>query len=219
MKRKYPLGLHKKNQKPHVLKGRHYVYELVEDTNTRKRANLEVILTAYVDRVGDRGDVISLRPNIAYNNYLLPGLAVYKTEENLQKYARNKSDKETIKHSSPYAQRTVNFLELIVLSVVMNKDNPWVVEPWHIRASLRKSGIIATLDSIELPKERIVGPDMAKQNKEFYVTVTLNNLEKARVKCRIHHWSSDPGQRLPYVFEHYKQPAEPLFGGAELESR
>lgn len=173
---------------------------------------MEIILTAFVDGVGDRGDIVSLRPNRAYNEFLLPGLAVYKTDENLIKYLKTETDKDTIKHSSPYAQRTVDFLEKMILAVVMNKENPWVIERWHIRASLRKCGVIAPLESIELPKEPIIGPDMLKQNKEFCVTITINNMEKAKLRCRIHHWSSDPGERLPYVFEHYKQSAEPLFG-------
>lgn len=98
----------------------------------------------------------------------------------------------------------------------MNKDQPWVLEPWHIRASLRKAGCYILKDSsIELPEEKITGPDLAKQNKQFMVTVTINNLEKTRIRCRIHHWSTDPTDRLPYVFEHYKQPAEPMFARPE----
>lgn len=98
----------------------------------------------------------------------------------------------------------------------MNKDHPWVLEPWHIRVSLRKAAFHINNDSsIELPKEKITGPDLMKQNKEFTVVVTINNTEKAKVRCRIHHWSTEPSERLPYVFEHYKLPAEPLFGTQE----
>jgi large subunit ribosomal protein L9 len=104
-------------------------------------------------------------------------------------------------------------MERRTISIVMNKDNPWVIEPWHIRSSLRKSGFQVMNDSqIEMPAEKITGPDLTKQNKEFYVTVTINNCEKARVRCRIHHWSTDPSNRVPYAFEHWLQPAEPLFG-------
>lgn len=99
----------------------------------------------------------------------------------------------------------------------MNKDHPWVLEPWHIRASLRKAGFHILHDSsITLP-EQITGPDLTKQNKEFVVTVTVNSTEKAKVRCRIHHWSTDPTERLPYVFEHYKMAAEPLFGDQQKQ--
>lgn len=103
-------------------------------------------------------------------------------------------------------------LENKVFGIVMNKDNPWTLEPWHIKASLRKAGYYVAEDAIELPKEKITGPDLAKQNKEFIVTITVNNLEKAKVRCRIHHWSTDPSERLPYVFNHWLEPAESLFG-------
>lgn len=100
-----------------------------------------------------------------------------------------------------------------VFAIVMNKDHPWVVEPWHIRASLRKCGYLISSDSaIELPAEKITGPDLTIQNKEFFVTVKINNTEKARVRCRIHHWSTNPSERLPYIKEHWYQEAEPLFG-------
>lgn len=210
--------MHKQNQKPHKLRAKHYIYDLVEDTTVRKRPNLDVVLTAFVDGIGDKGDVVSLKQHFAYTKLLLPGLAVYKTPENLLKYSKTAIEKETIVHSSPFAQRTVNVLEGRVLAVVMNKDNPWQLQPWHIRASLRKAGINATDESIELPTESITGPDLLKQNKEFVVTVTVNNLEKAKVRCRIHHWSSDTSERLPHVHEHWKEPAEPLFGSADQAS-
>lgn len=110
-------------------------------------------------------------------------------------------------------------LQLKKFAIVMNKDQPWVLEPWHIRVSLRKAGFhILNDSSIELPNEKITGPDLNKQNKEFFVTVTVNNIEKANVRCVIHHWSTDPVERLPYVFEHYKQDNEPLFGNQQNAS-
>lgn len=84
----------------------------------------------------------------------------------------------------------------MTLAVVMNKDHPWKIEKWHIKASLRKAGYQVTEETIELPETPITGPDLLKQNKDFYVTVTVNNLEKAQLRCRIHHWSTDPSERL-----------------------
>lgn len=81
------------------------MYELVENRTVIKKPNVEVILTAFVEGVGAKGDVVSLKPNVAYNQLLLPGLAVYKTPENLSKYAVEKDDTEKEIHSSAYAQR------------------------------------------------------------------------------------------------------------------
>lgn len=219
LKRRWPPRLSKTNQKPRLLRGKHHCYELIEDRSIKKRPNLEVILTAFVSGIGDRGDIVSLPQRHVYNTLLLPGLAVYKTDENLKKYAVQKDSKEQkISQSSPHVERTVNVLQSRILAVIMNKDEPWVLEPWHIRASLRKAGMYAEEGTIELPQEQITGPDLLKEGKEFIVTVTVNNKEKAKVRCRLHHWSTDPSNRLPYVVDHWKLPAEPLFGIAEPET-
>lgn len=105
MKRKYEPPLHKTNQRPKTLRGRHHIYELIEDTNTVKQPNIEVVLKTFVEGVGTRGDVLSVKPNFAYNKLLLPGLAVYKTAENVAKYAKKEDEKADLEHSSPFAQR------------------------------------------------------------------------------------------------------------------
>lgn len=193
------------------------MYDLVEDTTIRKNPNLEVVLTSFVDGIGNKGDVVSLKRNFAYNNLILNNLAVYKTPEAMNKYTKEETDKVEKLHSSPFAQRTVNMLNILNLAVVMNKNEPWTIEKWHIKASLRKVGYHAPIETITLPKEPITGPDLTKEHKEFTVKVTVNNLETAFVKCRIHHWSTEPSERLPYVFEHWKTPSERLFANETFE--
>lgn len=105
MKRRWPPGLAKKNQKVGKLRARNFIYDLVEDTNIRPTGNLEVVLTSFVEGIGNKGDIISLKQRIAYNKLLLPGLAVYKTPENIAKYAISEEEKTEKLHSSPFAQR------------------------------------------------------------------------------------------------------------------
>lgn len=62
----------------------------------------------------------------------------------------------------------------MLLSVVMNMENPWTLKPWHIKASFRKCGYIVAEDAITLPEQPIKGPDMNLQDKEFFVTVTVS---------------------------------------------
>lgn len=95
----------------------------------------------------------------------------------------------------------------------MNKYEPWVIERWHIKASLRKIGFICPEECITLPAQRIEGPDInGKEGKIFYCMVTINNMEKARLTCRIHHWTSDPSDRLPFIPDYWKVQNEPLLG-------
>lgn len=101
----------------------------------------------------------------------------------------------------------------------MNKDAPWTLEPWHIRVSLRKMGVYIREQDIKLPAEKITGPNLDMQNKEFEVEVSVSDQEKAIVKCRIHHWSTDVRERLPYVFEHWKMSSDSLSPSSATESQ
>ncbi|CRK88334.1 CLUMA_CG002113, isoform A [Clunio marinus] len=219
LKRKYPMLLNKKNLPPRPLRARDYVYDLIEDTNVKKHPDVEVILTSYVSGIGKKGDIVKVSPSYAYNKLLLPGLAAYVTPQTVEKYVNLDDSVKEETYSSPFALRTMNMIQNKVFSIVMNQTHPWVIEPWHIRVSLRKAGFNILHDSsIELPKEKITGPDLTIQNKGFSVVVTINNTEKVEVKCKIHHWTRDPDIKLPYVFEHYKLPVEPIPGVGKPES-
>lgn len=63
----------------------------------------------------------------------------------------------------------------MVVSVSMNKDIPWTIEPWHIRVSLRKMNVhVLNDDSIELPEQPISGPDPTLEGKSFVVYITVS---------------------------------------------
>nr|XP_021186397.2 39S ribosomal protein L9, mitochondrial [Helicoverpa armigera] len=219
LKRTNPFPLHKKGGRPKKMRGRHFVYDLVEDTNITKKPDIKVILNQFIDGVGNEGDVLTLRPNQAYRDYLMPGLAVYASPENMEKYKANENKpKIGDNYSSPYVHRTIGCLSRVVLQITMNKMEPWVLEPWHISASFRKSGFVVPEHAIEMPPVQIKGPDLSLQDKEFYVTVTINNTEKVNVRCRIHHWATGV-DRLPWEENHWKKPKEALIPeqASELE--
>lgn len=100
------MPLYKKNQTARKLRGRHFCYELVEDTNVKKQPNLDVILTSYVEGVGRKGEVVNVTPTFAYNKLLLPGFATYVTPASIEKYSKAAAEApEEEKHSSQFAQR------------------------------------------------------------------------------------------------------------------
>jgi large subunit ribosomal protein L9 len=167
LQRRTKVPLHKKNQRPTKLRGRHFNYDLVEYTSAKKQPNIDVILTTYVEGIGRKGEIVNVGPTFAYDKLLLPGLAAYLTPANVEKYTKDADDPEEEKHSSPYAQRvssdllsiqfsltlkqffhqTAQMLEERVFAIIMNKDHPWVLEAWHIRVSLRKAAFIYSLIS------------------------------------------------------------------------
>lgn len=104
LKRRVQPFLHKKGAPLKKLRSRHYVYELVEDTNRIKQPDIEVILTKYVEGLGNVGQKVSVKPFYAYNQLLLPGLAVYTTQENIEKY-ENKIIEDVERYSTPTASK------------------------------------------------------------------------------------------------------------------
>jgi large subunit ribosomal protein L9 len=210
LKRKIPPNLTRKGYPLKKLRTRNYLYELVKNTNCEKKPDLDIILTSYVDGLGNVGDRVSVKPGYAYNNLLLPGLAVYATPENIEKY-KNLEIKDVVQYSSPKALKMLESLSRITLSIIMNKDSPWTLQPWHVRASFRKCGYVVPESAIEMHQKSIKGPDMNIEGKEFYITVTINNTEKTKVRCRLHHWSTDPSERLPYIEGFWKEKGELLF--------
>lgn len=70
-------------------------------THVERQPNIDVILKTYVEGIGNAGDKVSVKPNFAYNNILLPGLGVYASPENLEKYKYHEVTEE--QHSTPNA--------------------------------------------------------------------------------------------------------------------
>lgn len=64
----------------------------------------------------------------------------------------------------------------MIIYLSMNKDNSWVIEPWHVRVAFRKAGVIVPEEALTLPPEPITGPDLALQGKEFAVKVKVREL-------------------------------------------
>lgn len=56
--------------------------------------------------VGNKGDILTLRPSEAYREYLMPGLAVYASPKNLEIYKVDETKAIVeAEFSSPYVQR------------------------------------------------------------------------------------------------------------------
>ena len=203
------MKLHKKGGKRPFEKN-DYIYQVVENTTTRPQKPLEIILTKYVENVGEKGDKIKMRQHKAYQQFLLPGLAVYASPDNIKKYYIDRKD-QTQTFSSLYVPSTMYKLSRCCLCVEMSIENPWVLEKWHIRTHFRRRHFVVAEDAITLPEKEISGPNLDIQNKEFYVTVTINKTESVKVRCKIHHVTLDYSKELPLPPEYYKVPGEAIF--------
>lgn len=211
LKRRYQVPLYPKKGKAHRMRSRHFIYDLVEDKNMRRKELLDLILTQYVAGLGNAGTRVSLHPNIAYPKLLLPKLADYATPENIEKYTKVAEDQQDeTPFSSATVEKTIKILSTKRISIIMSKEVPWTLEKWHVRASFRKVSIIVPEDTITMPEKPISGPNLDIEGKEFYITLTINNREQVKVRCCIHHWASELAGRI-FVDDFWKLPAEPIF--------
>lgn len=203
------MRLHKTGTKPHKFNHKDFIYDLIENTSAKKKEPLDVILTQYVEGVGEKGDRLTLKRAKAYNEFLLPGLAVYASSENIEKYLNTEKVKKTF--SSIYVPLTLKTFQQCCLPVNMSVENPWVIEKWHIRANFRKIGIYVPDEAITMPEKQISGPNLDFEGKEFYVIVTINKTEKVTVRCRLHHATYDYSKELMLDPEYWKIPGEAIF--------
>ncbi|XP_077285329.1 mitochondrial ribosomal protein L9 [Arctopsyche grandis] len=187
LRRRYKPLLNKERSPRKKLTHRYFIYDLVEDTNIKKQQSIKLILLQDVPEYGEKGQLVKVRPQNAYKCLLLPKLAIYASPENLQKY-----DVKTITTVSTVASKTFFYMsELLhqkVFYVSMNRTEPWVLEPWHLRVSFRKSHIVVPEHAIEMPPEKISGPDITLENKIFCVKIALSEGKKVEVRCRIEHF-------------------------------
>ncbi|CAG7819876.1 unnamed protein product [Allacma fusca] len=204
VKRRFPAGLVSPGRMPSLRK-RHMIYETLSD-NQYKPQNINILLRKYVEDIGRPGEVVSIKESKG-RFLILTKMAEYASAENVAR-VNTSVDKDVANFSSRYAGSTVRTLSEFVLNISMNKENPWTLEPWHIRSAFRKAHVHVPENCFTMPSEPISGPDMALEGKEFFITVTINNTEKVPVRCRIHHWTTQPQDRLPPVRDHWKFPVD-----------
>lgn len=157
------------------------LYEVVSK-NIRKRPDVSVILLDHVEGLGVAGDIVSVRPGKARWELILPKRAVYKSAFNLEYYKDLIGQKQKVGPSSAIVTYTQKEFENTVFNLCMSAETPWTVEKWHVRACLRRSGVVAPDDAIEMPEEPITGPDPKKNDKVFVVYITINGQERSPVR-------------------------------------
>ncbi|XP_015185013.1 PREDICTED: 39S ribosomal protein L9, mitochondrial [Polistes dominula] len=208
LKRRNKPLLSKKGGKRKPLKSRHFIYDLVKHVDTSKHEPIQLILTSDIKKIGVKGQIVSLKPEKAYNDVLLPKLGVYANEENIQKYIV-KSDEEECK-LPVITRKTIAMLSSHNLSVSLSPEVPWTLEKWHIRVAFRKALFHVPEEAITLPEKPISGPDLSIEGKQFYVTVTINNSEQVKVRCNIHHLAPMEKDRT-FVADFWKTLSDPIF--------
>jgi len=179
-------------------------YEVLEKYQHHHK--IKLIMLRQVDDFGQKGEIVEVVFNRAYTDLLLPKFAVYWSEENLERYKDIVIPEGSKVYSSESARVFQSFYSKRVFDVRMNLYEPWTIEPWHIRATLRRHRVVARLEDITIPGPAITGPDLSMQNKEFLARLTINDKEVIMIRCRLHH-IGEGGPELPtYWFHELVEP-------------
>lgn len=199
---------------PRLLTKENYIYVCDEITEEKKKPNIDIILTQFVEGLGNKWDIVSVRPFSGLLKLIVPGLALYATPENLKLREKMRVGMEDLGpvFSTRTSPVTIRMLKSTIIRLPMNRDQGWTVEPWHLRSALRQAGITVPEEAIELPETPITGPDYAgKENKVFLATIYVNKVDKGMIPFRIQHVSKavrvDEGSEVPFK----KLPVEALF--------
>ena len=125
--------------------------------------------------IGSAGELVAIKERAAYNKFLLPGLAVYATPENLEKYNCKEFAAKNINiYNSIHLQNTLKELKNKPLMIFMSSTKPWTLESKHVAMYYRMAGMYVHESIIEMPPEPISGPLKDAKTFDFEVKIQVN---------------------------------------------
>jgi len=196
---------------------RHFRYDMVEETDAEP-ADIKVLLLKSSEEFGRRGQIRSINARIARQELLLPGLGIYASPYNLEKYKKIVLPEDSVQFSSETVSKCVADMSKYVVPIIMNGDNRWTLEPWHVRFALLNHGVSLEEHCIKLPDQKISGPNQTLEGKEFLLTLQINDFERAKIRAVLFHKSIEDRSELPPL--HWeKRFYEPMFSDEAEELR
>jgi large subunit ribosomal protein L9 len=144
---------------------------------------MEVILLADVRNLGDKDDVVSVKPGYA-NNFLIPqGYALPATRGNLKQLQENLRQashrQEKIKSEAQKQADLINNLNIRIPALVGKDDKLFgSVTPLQVANILKDKGF-------EIDRRKIMLPDEIKTLGEYTATISLHKEVKAELKITV----------------------------------
>jgi len=144
---------------------------------------MEVILLADVRNLGDKDDVVVVKPGYA-NNYLVPqGYAMPATRGNIKQLEENQRQashrQEKIKEEAQKMCDLLSALSLRIPSLVGKDDKIFgSVTPLQVANILKEKGF-------DIDKRKVMLPEEIKTLGEYTATVSLHKEVKAEIKIEV----------------------------------
>jgi len=189
---------------------RHFRYDVVGETDAEP-AEIKVLLLKSSEEFGRRGQIRSINARIARQELLLPGLGVYASPYNLEKFKKIVLPEDSVQFSSETVSKCVAEMSKYVVPIVMNGNNRWTLEPWHVKFALLNYGIFLEEHCIKIPDEKISGPNQDLEGKEFLLTLQINDFEKVKIRAVMFHKTSEDGSKEIPSLNWEKRFYQPMF--------
>ena len=100
-------------------------------------------------------------------------MGIYASPYNLEKYKKIVLPEDSVQFSSETVSKCVADMSKYVVPIIMNGDNRWTLEPWHVRFALLNHGVSLEEHCIKLPDQKISGPNQTLEGKEFLLTLQV----------------------------------------------
>ena len=91
----------------------------------------------------------------------------------MEKYKKIVLPEDSVQFSSETVSKCVADMSKYVVPIIMNGDNRWTLEPWHVRFALLNHGVSLEEHCIKLPDQKISGPNQTLEGKEFLLTLQV----------------------------------------------
>ena len=91
----------------------------------------------------------------------------------MEKYKKIVLPEDSVQFSSETVSKCVADMSKFVVPIIMNGDNRWTLEPWHVRFALLNHGVSLDEHCIKLPDQKISGPNQTLEGKEFLLTLQV----------------------------------------------
>jgi len=160
------------------------LYKLLKvvDGGIKYPEDMPCILTEFIDGIGIRGDVVSVKRDLFHNELFPGGLAVYASPENIEEFEEERRAAGIEKAESRLgvlARMTMKELNNMSLEIPLREDIDWTLNKKHVQVAFRLQGIEIDVDCIEIPEEAVTGFGEVK------ISVSINDIETVEMTANI----------------------------------
>ncbi|XP_005103172.1 39S ribosomal protein L9, mitochondrial [Aplysia californica] len=182
MERVYPLPVGKDGGRPDRSQ-MNELYKILREVEIVKYPEeIQCILTDFVEGVGIRGDVVTVKRDFFHEELFPAGMAVYASPDNIEEFEEERKAKGIDKAETRlgvFARMTMKELSNMHLEIPLSDSSDWTLCKRHVQVAFRIQGVEVEEDCLELPEEAVT------EFQDVTINVWINGLESVPVSATI----------------------------------